>query len=286
MSVPVFHDDPVRPSVALELRSAVPVETLWATVSEPAGLATWFPAEMTFAPESGAPIVFSQGDWETSGTVLVFDPMRQFSFDWNGDELTFDVEAAEDGSKLTLTHRFSDRAGAASFATGWEACLMFLDAHLAGAEPPAPGRRIARHEELVERFGLDQPTVSRGEHGWNVRWERQMVAPAGALWTAFFGTGTDGAPNRPPASGESFHAPSAPEVVLGDVIEIEPETRILFKTADGQPGDLVSFRLGEGTGHGARLELDVSGTDPDEIDAAIDEWGAGAIAHLARETAR
>ena len=48
----------------------------------------------------------------------------------------------------------------------------------------------------------------------------------------------------------------------------------------------MRVELNEGTGHGARLVLTVTGSDPAERDAAIDQWGAGAVAHLAREAAR
>ena len=48
----------------------------------------------------------------------------------------------------------------------------------------------------------------------------------------------------------------------------------------------MAVELNEGTGHGARLVLTVTGSDPAERGAAIDQWGSGAVGHLAREAAR
>ena len=53
---------------------------------------------------------------------------------------------------------------------------------LAGAPLPEPGRREARHEELVAAFGLDRPVVIRGDAGWSVRIERQLVVPPAVAW--------------------------------------------------------------------------------------------------------
>ena len=43
----------------------------------------------------------------------------------------------------------------------------------------------------------------------------------------------------------------------------------------------MRVELAEGTGHGARITLTVTGTDPAERDAAAEMWGTGAIGHLA-----
>ena len=43
----------------------------------------------------------------------------------------------------------------------------------------------------------------------------------------------------------------------------------------------MRVELGDGTGHGTRITLTVTGTDPAEIDAARDQWGTGAVGHLA-----
>jgi hypothetical protein len=103
-------------------------------------------------------------------------------FTWGDDELTFTLRPDGDGTVFVLTHVFTDRAGAASFAAGWEGCLLVLLAVLGNEPRPEPDRREARHEELVEQFGLDEPIVIRGDAGWSVRVERQLVVPPATAW--------------------------------------------------------------------------------------------------------
>jgi hypothetical protein len=116
------------------------------------------------------------------GEVLAVEPPRWLAFTWGKDQLSFELTPAGDGTVLVLTHGFADRAGAASFAAGWEGCLAVLGLLLADKPLPEPDRREARHEELVARFGLEEPVIIRGDAGWSVRIERQLVVPAAVAW--------------------------------------------------------------------------------------------------------
>src|SRR5690606_36046480 len=109
--------------------------------------------------------------------------------------------------------------------------------------------------------------------------ERQLICTAEAAWDLAVGPSAL-------AVGERFRSPVAPEVVLGTVSEVEPPRALALTTAPGRPGDAVRLTLGEGTGHGARLMLEVSGTDPDERDDAVPAWGADVLARIVREVAR
>ncbi|WP_052344898.1 hypothetical protein [Thermocrispum municipale] len=186
----------------------------------------------------------------------------------------------EGGTTLVLSHSFDDRPGAASFTTGWEQCLAGLAESLDGRAPTPPeDRGEARHEELVELFGLDRPTISTTGTGWRLRFERQLICTAEAAWDLAVGPSAL-------AVGEKFRSPVAPEVMFGTVAEVEPPRALALTTAPGRPGDAVRLTLGEGTGHGARLMLEVSGTDPDERDDAVPAWGADVLARIVREVAR
>lgn len=44
----------------------------------------------------------------------------------------------------------------------------------------------------------------------------------------------------------------------------------------------MRLELLEGTGHGARLLLTVRGTDPTEQEAALEQWGLGAVEAIAQ----
>ena len=53
----------------------------------------------------------------------------------------------------------------------------------------------------------------------------------------------------------------------------------------GGPGDHVCVEFADGTGHGVRVFLTVTGTDAGERDAAAEMWITGAIGHLAASAA-
>jgi hypothetical protein len=75
--------------------------------------------------------------------------------------------------------------------------------------------------------------------------------------------------------------------VIGTMTATEEPHLLAFDVAPtGGPGEHVRVELTEGTGHGARVVLTVSGSDPAERDAAVEQWGGGAVGHLASEAAR
>ncbi|MBE2316359.1 SRPBCC family protein [Solirubrobacter sp. CPCC 204708] len=229
MSDPVFLRDGARPAVRVERRYDHPIEAVWRAVTSPEGLAAWFPAPVRFAGD-----VADFGD--STGQVLTMEPPRRLVFTWGGDQLEFSLREDGAGTVFVLTHSFDDRAGAASFASGWEHCLQVLGLVLAGAPLPEPERFEARHEELVRAFGLEDPVVIRGDAGWSVRIERQLVVPAAVAWDRLRAGSLD-VPN-------------------------------------------VLVKLGDGTGHGARLVVAVNGSDEAELEPAT-AWVRAAVARAA-----
>ena len=104
----------------------------------------------------------------------------------------------------------------------------------------------------------------------------------------WFGTDRETGEQRvAPAVGEALTPYMAPEVVIGTVTEVVVHEVLAFDVAPvtGGPGDDVRVTFSEGTGHGARITLTVTGTDPTERDAAAEMWGTGAIGHLAASAA-
>jgi uncharacterized protein YndB with AHSA1/START domain len=266
-----------RSAVRVERRFPHPVEKVWRAVTEPAHLAAWFPSPVELDLRPGGAMRFA-GE-EATGRVLVVEPPTRFEFRWDTDELRFALREEAGSTVLVLTHLFDDRAGAASFAAGWGACLAALRAVVAGEPLPPPDRLIERHEELVRLFGLDQPQLVESAGGWSARFERQLTCPAAVAWRLFLG----GAPA--PAVGAGFRPVGAPEVV-GTVTESVEERVLAFDVAPAEPGDRVRVELVAGTGHGARLVLALEGVDPAEREAAVEQWGVRAITHVAEEAAR
>ena len=279
-----------RPTVRVERRYPHPIEKVWRAVTTPQHLGQWFPSSVEVDLRSGGAMRFGafDGDAGAAGTVEVVDAPRCLTFTWGTDRLTFELTPDGDGTTFALTHSFDDRYGAASFATGWGVCLAGLRCVLAGEPAPPPDRGVARHEELVREFGLDQPEVTETDGRWTVRVERQLTCPVEVAWNLWFGKDRDtGEQRSAPAVGEPLTPYMAPDVVIGTMTEVDPHRLFAFDVAPttGGPGEHLRLEFADGTGHGVRVILTVTGTDPGERDAAAQMWGAGAIGHLAASAA-
>jgi uncharacterized protein YndB with AHSA1/START domain len=121
------------------------------------------------------------------GRIIDVDPPELFAFSWGTGHLRREIRPDGAGSVLVLHHAFDDHHGAASFASGWSACVEGLGRLLAG-ETVAPATDMtARHEEYVAEFDLDRPEID----GDTVRVERQLVGPEAAA-REVLGDETDG----------------------------------------------------------------------------------------------
>ncbi|WP_157773322.1 SRPBCC family protein [Brachybacterium vulturis] len=271
-------------AVELERTLGHPVDQVWRAVTVSELLSRWFPGAPQFELRTGGRARFPAfaGLPAEFGEVLECEAPQLLRFSWGTDEMRIVLDPVGESTRLTIVHGFTDLPGAASFATGWEACLEGLDAVLDGREVANPGPRRARHEQLADRFGLDEPELEEGAEGWTVRFARQLVCPAETAWHLFV-NGGDRLVEEPPVLvvGEALHAPQAPSVVLGHLTEVDAPTLLAFDTADGEPGDHVRLELRPGTGHGTRLVLTVSGQVAEDREAAAAQWGQGAVRPLA-----
>ena len=74
--------------------------------------------------------------------------------------------------------------------------------------------------------------------------------------------------------------------MIGTITDVELHRVLAFDIAPtGGPGEHLRLELGDGTGHGAKITLPVTGTDPAERDPAAQMWATGAIGHLAASAA-
>lgn len=281
---PELRDVDGGTDIVVRRRYPHPIDRVWRAVTEAEHLAAWFPGAPDVDLRTGGAVRFVEfaGSPAEFGEVLALDPPRLLRFSWDTDVVTLELSETEEGTELVLTNRLADRPAAASVATGWEACLGLLAAVVAGETPEDPGPRFARHEELARRFDLGRPEVEETADGWSARWERQLVCPPEVAWELFLGGAAEPeVTHAVPRLGEELRAPRAPEVVLGTVTEVEAPRLLAVDTGAGEPGDQVRFELVEGTGHGARMVLTVRGTDPAERDAALEQWGIGAVEAIA-----
>lgn len=278
-----------RPTVRVTRDYPHPIEKVWRAVTTPEHLGQWFPSPVEVDLRPGGEVQFPgfEGGPGATGTVEAVDAPRRLTFTWGADRLTFELASTGAGTTFALTHTFDDRAGAPSFATGWEVCLAGLRSVLADEPLPPPDRGITRHEELVHEFGLDRPEVTESDDRWTVRVERQLTCPAEVAWDLWFGKDRDTGEQRiAPGVGEPLTPYMAPDVVVGTMTEVELHRVLAFDvTPAGGPGEHVRVELADGTGHGVRVTLTVTGTDPGERDAAAEMWGTRAVGHLAASAA-
>ena len=278
-----------RPTVRIEREYQHPIDKVWRAVTTAEHLGQWFPTPVDMDLQLGGRVRFAGFEGtEGAGVVEELDPPRRLTFTWGGDRLTFELTDLGNRTGFVLIHAFDDRYGAPSFAAGWDACLAGLRSVLA-SEPVAslpPDRHVARHEQLVHEFGLDAPEVTGADDGdaqWTVRFERQLTCPAEVAWDLWFGKDIQtGDQRRAPGVGEPLTPYQQPDLVVGTVTDLEPQRVLGFDVSpDGGPGDHVRLELTQGTGHGARAILTITGTDPTERDDAAQVWG-DAIAHLGK----
>jgi uncharacterized protein YndB with AHSA1/START domain len=219
-----------RSVLRMERRLRRPPQEVWPALVEPERLATWFPSEATIEQRVGGKVVFGFGG---DGTVTDLDPPRLIAFTWETDHLRFELTPDGDGTLLVLVHTFDDRAGAASFASGWDGCLDALDGR-------PEGDHEARHERYLVDLGLLEPEVVDASR---VRLERQLLHPADRVWPALLAV-TGGLPVR--------------EVREAELLEVE------------LPPGRERWELRAGTGHGARLVL-VRPGPPEALTARVAE---------------
>jgi uncharacterized protein YndB with AHSA1/START domain len=164
------EDDDGRPTVRFERIYDLPIDRVWALVSEPAELAHWFPfPEVTLDLTMGGEAEFT-GDPNAPGAVVAgrvtaLDPPRLLAFDWGGDELRFELDRlAADRTRLTFTDLLEAEDAAARNAAGWDLCLEALSARAAGKAVPERGGRGAwqRRYQAYVSAGLPSGAVVPG----------------------------------------------------------------------------------------------------------------------------
>ena len=112
-----------------------PQDKVWRAITEPEGLAAWFPSTIDGERRAGAPLrfVFPFPDAPVmEGTMLAYEPMSLIEFLWGDDVVRIELSSTDGGTRLTLTDTFTEYAKAARDAGGWHASLDNLGYGLDG----------------------------------------------------------------------------------------------------------------------------------------------------------
>lgn len=144
-----------RPTIRFERRFDAPLARVWEAVTDEEEMRAWFPSAVIGERAVGARLQFLAdphvpGGWE--GTVVEWEPMRVFAFDWNGDDIRIELTADGDGTRLVFTHEVYDRSATARTGAGWHACLAGLTRHLGGG-PPRDDEWGDVYSTYIDRMG-------------------------------------------------------------------------------------------------------------------------------------
>ncbi len=120
--------------VVKELRH--PPEKVWQALTEPAELREWAPYEAdgnlgTVGAKVNLTTVGAPQPYVTETTVSKADAPHVLEYNWGHFEIRWHLEAAAQGTRLTLWHNI-DRRYIAMGAAGWHVCLDVLDLMLDG----------------------------------------------------------------------------------------------------------------------------------------------------------
>ncbi len=288
-----------RSVLRFERHLAHPASTVWRLITEPAELAHWFPARVSYdrepAPGVGVRFRFDGQDTNTTGEVLEYEPPKVFSFRWQDDVLRFELIPDGHGCHLRFSHVISDATGgvlaAGRNAAGWDVCLDGLAAKLEGRDPVPPQDMFQRIEAYLKRYGLDRGEITESDDGYRIQFQRDLVwRPLSQVWGLLAGTDEPMLGKPAPAGFTSgFGDP-------GEVTEVDPPNSIGYVWRhEGIPVGRVRWEFAADQKRGHRVTL--TQTVPAELarhraailaawHARLEQWFAGLGEAIPGEEAR
>jgi uncharacterized protein YndB with AHSA1/START domain len=145
-----------------------PPEKVWQALTEPAQLREWAPFDADRSLDGAGPVKLSTVGSPTpqvsETSVTRADAPRVLEYSWGGNDIRWELEPLEGGTRLTLWHNI-DRRFVSMGAAGWHICIDVLDRLLAGH----PLGRIVGGEamkfgwqrlntEYARQFGVESPS--------------------------------------------------------------------------------------------------------------------------------
>jgi uncharacterized protein YndB with AHSA1/START domain len=141
---------------------------VWRALTEPDQIRVWLPFYPDRALDTVGPALLTDlgmSDPETrQAYVHEASAPDLLVLSWGGDMLRWELDDVDGGTRLTLSHTFTDRLQAPSYAAGWHLCLDALEAQLDGHPgPQVVGESALEHgyQELFDGYatllGVDVP---------------------------------------------------------------------------------------------------------------------------------
>jgi uncharacterized protein YndB with AHSA1/START domain len=153
--------------VVRELRH--PPAKVWRALTDPAQLREWAPFDADRSLGSVGPVrlstVATPKPVISDTHVTRADAPRLLEYRWGENDMRWELEPLDGGTRLTLWHNI-DRRFIAMGAAGWQICLDVLD-RFVGGDPL--GRIVGGdamsfewqrlHAEYAKRFGIESPQL-------------------------------------------------------------------------------------------------------------------------------
>ena len=127
-----------------------PPAKVWQALTDPAQLREWAPFDADRNLDTVGPVKLSTAGTPTpqlsETRVVRAEAPRLLEYSWGGNDIRWELEPLDNGTRLTLWHNI-DRSFVSMGAAGWHICFDVLDRFLAGH----PIGRIVAGEAL--KFG-------------------------------------------------------------------------------------------------------------------------------------
>ncbi|MBL8770116.1 MAG: SRPBCC family protein [Phenylobacterium sp.] len=148
-------------------RYARPLEKVWAAITLPERLSSWFASSVTIDRlEVGGVIEldFREENYRSLGRIVLWEPMKTFAWEWseldgsNTSLVRWDLEPDGDGCRLTLTHSGLAPSDAKDVGPGWHTHLQAIEDAADGVA--TPWNRVKERERLAKPLYADWASLA------------------------------------------------------------------------------------------------------------------------------
>jgi len=131
-------------------------QAVWRMLTDPERLAEWLaPGTIELRPGGAAKLNFTDSGTVIDSTVTAIDPPRLLEYSWSSPgeparPVRWETQAADGGTRLTLTVTVPQNEDIARACAGWEGHLMMLLAAIEGVPIKFPFERFKTTREAYK----------------------------------------------------------------------------------------------------------------------------------------